>query len=98
LIDKAEECKLANQDAYHGYLANKFGRMLGVTEQLLLLMRLPFKAVVTTNFDPQLNELATTKEGFELQAYPGLDARRLWSGEQTGDVPVFYIHGIGACQ
>lgn len=64
LIDKAEECKVANLVVYEATLANLYGKTDVVTRKAYsMLMKAPFKAYATTNHDPLLSEAGET-EGF----------------------------------
>lgn len=91
LIDKAEECKTANPEAYRSTLADLFGRRPVETRLAFsYLMKLPFKAYVTTNFDPLLAVAGRTHERGPLFAYPSLPLVKLGLDSH----PVFYIHGL----
>ncbi|GAI89948.1 unnamed protein product, partial [marine sediment metagenome] len=91
LLDKAEECKNTNQKAYYTKLAELFGHPIVEERRAFrLLMNLPFKAYVTTNFDPLLAEAAKTKGNYISYSYPDLPVSRL--GESSPSV--FHIHGL----
>jgi len=53
------------------------------------LMRAPFKAYVTTNFDPLLSEAGATFGYNRLFRYPLLETREIDRGRK----PIFYLHG-----
>ena len=90
LINKAEECKSANGALYNQTLARLYGTSMPTTRTAFaLLMRLPFRGYITTNFDPLLNEAAAFAGNRVLQAYPVL-----YSGNIDSTISVFYIHGI----
>jgi SIR2-like domain len=90
LIDKAEECKKADQRAYEETLANLYGGNVTVTRLAYQwLMRAPFKAYVTTNFDPLLSESAAVAGHANVFRYPLLELPEI--GRRTK--PMFYIHG-----
>jgi hypothetical protein len=90
LIDKAEECKNSDQHAYEMTLANLYGGNVVVTRQAYLwLMKAPFKAYVTTNFDPLLSESAAVAGHTHVFHYPLLETPEI--GRRTK--PIFYIHG-----
>lgn len=89
LIKKAEECKRQNEETYYHKLKELFGTEFnGIRNTYILLLRLPFKAYITTNFDPMLATTWTylTKKN-KFYAYPNLPYRELSNGQ------VFYIHG-----
>lgn len=89
LIKKAEECKTADIDMYHSTLADLFGKPVSSTRSAYYsLMNLPFKAYVTTNFDPLLSEAGAFKEDCEIYSYPLLPQKFEHSQ------PIFYIHGL----
>src|SRR3990172_386500 len=88
LIDKAEECKKADIDAYHNTLADLFGRQPVSTRfAYQSLMKLPFKAYVTTNFDPLLSETGAIEEYGKLYYYP------CFPPELGNSHPIVYLHG-----
>jgi len=90
LIDKAEECKLANEGLYEATLADIYGREEVTSRRAYLwLLKAPFKAYVTTNFDPLLSETAAAFEHTDLFYYPLLEGRDL----ERNRKPIFYIHG-----
>jgi len=89
LIEKAEECKIADIDMYHSTLADLFGKPVSSTRSAYYsLMELPFKAYVTTNFDPLLSEAGAFQEDREILSYPFLPQK--FEPPQ----PIFYIHGL----
>ena len=94
LIEIADRCKSENITEYHRTLANTFGHITTVPLTFSLLMNLPFKGYVTTNFEPLLSFSATYSQRGEfvkLCAYPGILQVGLLERDNT--VPVFYIHG-----
>lgn len=91
LMEKAEECKTTNPNAYQDTLAALFGRPPVQTRHAYnLLMTLPFKGYVTTNFDPLLAIAAATHGYNDLYSYPSLPGREL----ERSLKPIFYIHGL----
>lgn len=91
LIEKAEECKRANAQMYKTTLAGLFGgRVYRTRAAYELLLKLPFKAYVTTNFDPLLSREAAIRGYNNLYAYPDIHIRKLYEEEH----PIFYIHGL----
>jgi hypothetical protein len=91
IIAKAEECKNADVRAYKKTLADLFGRpVVSTRNAYLLLMKLPFKGYVTTNFDPLLLEAAALSKYNNIYSYPSLNYGMLYEDE----CPVFYIHGL----
>lgn len=91
LMDKAEECKEANCEVYHAKLAELFGRPVITTRRAYhLLMKLPFKAFVTTNFDPLLSDAAGTHGNRNISAYPSLAVPLIEKRPHS----VFHIHGL----
>lgn len=90
LLDKAEECKRANANAYEATLAGYYGGNVVQTRQAYLwLMQAPFKAYVTTNLDPLLSEAANALGHRYLFSYPLLPAPEL----ERCTKPLFYAHG-----
>jgi SIR2-like protein len=90
LIDKAEECKQANGGLYEATLADIYGRdEVKSRRAYMWLLKAPFKAYVTTNFDPLLSETAAAFEHTDLFCYPLLEGRDL----ERKSKPIFYIHG-----
>jgi hypothetical protein len=88
LIDKAELCKKKDIDVYHNTLANLFGgRPVNTRFAYRDLMRLPFKAYVTTNFDPLLSETDVREEYDKLYYYPKFPS------ELGNSHPIVYLHG-----
>jgi hypothetical protein len=91
LIEKAEECKKMNIDEYQKTLADIFGRpVTGTRRAYQLLMKLPFKGYVTTNFDPLLCESAAVLGYTNVYSYPDLNIEKL----SRDDRPIFHIHGL----
>lgn len=91
LIDKAEDCKEANLNAYEETLARLFGEPVVKTRRAFhLLMQLEFKAYVTTNFDPLLSNAGAIHERNVLRSYPDLPITML----EKAKCPIFYIHGL----
>lgn len=88
LIDKAEQCKKADIDMYHNTLADLFG-VQPVDTRLAYhyLMKLPFKAYITTNFDPLLSEAGDIEEYYNLYFYPRFPP------ELGNSHPIVYLHG-----
>jgi len=90
LISKAEECKNANHGVYKQKLSSLFGTSMPITRRAYsLLMKLPFRGYITTNFDPLLSDAAAMAGNRVLQAYPDLNPIGI---DNTNTV--FYIHGI----
>jgi len=93
-MEKAEECKVADPDEYNRALRSMFGTISTQKRQALsLLIRLPVKGFVTTNYDPLLREEASLYTGpdhvFNIRAYPSLSTRD-FGGSKT---PIYHIHG-----
>jgi SIR2-like domain len=90
LINKAQECKAANQAAYKKTLSDIFGRKQIITRRAFyLLLGAPFKAYATTSFDPLLSDAGADLGYREIFYYPLLEPRRI--GECVK--PIFYMHG-----
>lgn len=90
LIDKAQDCKVANNGAYRTALANMFGaNLIGTRKAYYLLIPVPFKAYVTTNFDSLLSDAAATFGHNDVFQYPLLEPRQI----ELLRKPIFYIHG-----
>jgi len=87
-LNKAEECKKLNEQEYFNILRELFGQAASFTRLTYnYLFRLPFKAYVTTNFDPLLAEHRSSDS--KVFCYPILNFEEI--GKNTK--PVFYIHG-----
>lgn len=92
LLDKAEECKTANMARYKQTLGRLYGASKPTSPKAFgLLMKLPFRGYITTNYDPLLNEAAASasERKRELQVFP-----IIYSGNIDSMVNVFYIHGM----
>jgi len=90
LIDKAQECKTANTHAYQATLGNLFGgNVVEQRQAYSWLMSAPFKAYVTTNFDPLLSEAAAPFGYTSVFRYPLLETREVDRKKK----PMFYVHG-----
>jgi hypothetical protein len=91
LINKAEECKQKNLQTYQETLANLFGRTVAPTRRAFnLIMRLPFKGYVTTNFDPLLLTAGIDNNNEDTWAYPDLPLTMIEKKKH----PIYYIHGL----
>jgi SIR2-like domain len=90
LIDKAEECKRANSESYHTTLARIFGQLVAQTRQALyLLMKLPFQAYITTNFDLLLSSAGALHDCRNVYSYPSLPVGKINRTPRS----IFHIHG-----
>jgi len=90
LMDKAEECKRANSAAYAATLGTIYGRPEVRTRLAYpILMRAPFKAYVTMNFDPLLSEAASAAGFASVHSYPALFPPDI----ERCKKPLFYMHG-----
>lgn len=91
LIDKAEECKIADIQAYHSTLARIFGRPVAETRAAYQwLMAIPFRGYVTTNFDPLLLDAGQVHGLVDHCAYPDLPTLKLGGSSRA----IFYLHGL----
>lgn len=91
LIDRAEQCKQANVSQYQRKLVEVFGRPVVRTRQAYVtLIKLPFKAYVTSNSDPLLYLAGRNLQCPRPFVYPSLPSDALGSGSK----PVYYIHGL----
>lgn len=89
-MDKADECKQANLDEYHRTLANLFGTLGEQTRRAYeLIVKLPFKGFVTTNFDPLLADAGARNGVYPLHVHPELPPAVLGDGDKH----IFYMHG-----
>jgi hypothetical protein len=93
LMAKAEECKRADVSRYECALAAMYGGdVTGARYAIRHLFNLPFRAIVTTNFDPILvEEVGFVADGTQPPVfyYPDLPSTAL--GRHTK--AVFYMHG-----
>jgi len=91
LIAKAQDCKESNPYAYTRCLADLFGqRVVAKRHAYDLLMKLPFRAYITTNFDPLLSTAGCDHGYNDLYCYPELDRATMGSAKK----PIYYIHGL----
>ncbi|NQT24406.1 SIR2 family protein [candidate division KSB1 bacterium] len=93
LMHIADKCKLKNPDEYSRVLSDLFGhRTVRDRRAYHLLLRLPFKGYITTNFDHLLMKAADLLEdrGKNIYKYPHLDL----SSINTSDKSIYYIHGL----
>lgn len=89
LMVKAQECKNANLGLYESTLAQTFGEIKQEARLAYqFLMGMPFRAYITTNFDPLL-KFAAELGGGRVRSYPELVAGDLFAEHK----PVFYLHG-----
>lgn len=89
LIEKAQECKNADDAEYYSVLNDCYSGIKAPTRvALTLLMGLDFRAFITTNFDPLLR-LAGHPSGRGFYSYPNLPAAKL----DEDPAGMFYIHG-----
>lgn len=92
LIEKAEICKIKQIDLFYETLASAYGGPVSVTrlayEQLLSL---PFKAYITTNYDPLLRYTCEFIEGNGTWHYPEKLSIKVIERHMK---PKFYIHGL----
>jgi len=89
LIDLAEQCKQANCTAYEGTMASEYGKpVVADRRAYFYLAQLPFKAYITTNYDPLLRDAVRAQRGKYCQ-YPVLHVPQI-----ERDKTAFYIHGL----
>lgn len=90
LLDKAEECKSANENVYRATLGQLFGEQPTSSRVAYnYLMNLPFKAYVTTNYDPLLSTAGVNQGKHQIYSYPSLPVQKLGT-----ESPIYYIHGL----
>ncbi|MDY6839428.1 MAG: SIR2 family protein [Thermodesulfobacteriota bacterium] len=91
LMDKADECKQANLTAYNTSLGQLFGGPVVTTRRAFhLLMKLPFRAYVTTNFDPLLDDAAGAHGKRTVCTYPALPIPII----ERNPGSIFHLHGL----
>ena len=89
-MEQADKCKTANVDEYEKTLGELYGEREVETRQAYSrLMKAPFKAYVTTNFDPLLSEAADVEGYLDVRYYPDLPSPDIERCEKA----LFYIHG-----
>jgi len=84
--------KVADHDKYNASLQSMFGKLATNERRALsLLIRLPAKGFVTTNYDRLLREQANLYDSnaFAPRAYPYLSASDLGGPKK----PIYHIHG-----
>jgi hypothetical protein len=89
LMDLADKAWANDATTYHRVLAETFGRLPTTTRRAYdLLMQLPFRGYITTNFDPLLADLCRRHPDRcqDVRVYPGLEA-------DFGASRAFYLHG-----
>jgi hypothetical protein len=90
LLDKAEECKKANEAAYESTLAARYGKEFGITRIAYdWLLRAPFRAFITTNVDPLLSAAGEVVGSEALRYYPELPSTDIERCKKS----IFYMHG-----
>lgn len=88
LPEVIDQCEETNPSEYEAALRDMFSKHMAATRTALsYLFRLPFKAFVTTNFDPWLRNLATQQKIQRVHVYPDLP---LHEGLSRA---IYYIHG-----
>jgi len=93
LMKKADKCRTANISKYREYMRKHFAPAPVYRRRAYgFLAKMPFKAFVTTNFDPMLeDELRNCRPGqLRIWPYPDLDILKMAPRDNT---PVFYLHG-----
>ena len=91
ITNKAQECKDADVMMYNQTLARLFARPTVQTRlAYTLLMRIPFRAYVTTNFDPLLANTAAAHGFCNTYAYRTLPFAKIGVDSR----PVYYVHGL----
>jgi len=81
-------CQEGNPNQYEKALREQLPKHVARSRTALnYLLRLPFKAFVTTNFDPSLRNLSTTDVVERVQVYPDLPLNKGLSKA------IYYIHG-----
>ena len=92
LMDLAENCKLASQDAYLRYLHYTYSKSFTITRQVYTaLVAVDFAGIVTTNIDPLLWD-AVRPRFFQLRKYSNLPVHTI--GDRR--TPIFYPHKTAA--
>lgn len=95
LIDMAEQAKRTNPAEYERYLAKHFGHTNNGAGDLLygILLGLPFRSYLTTNFDPLLAMRASElrPDGLKCNLPPNVHPRldRAYIGNRS----IYYLHG-----
>ena len=89
LMARAQACKHRDPDAYEEHLGRTFGELTTQTRLAYsFLMEVPFRAYVTTNFDPMLKHAARAAGG-RVVYYPELLAGDVF----LGHAKAYYLHG-----
>lgn len=92
LMVKAEDCLRANDLLYKSTLAELYGNLdTQARRGYELLVKLPFRAIFTTNFDPILADICKRECNVDCCAYPNLRVEDFI--KQPKKTP-FYLHGI----
>lgn len=87
LLSKAEDCKNLRENRYKDAIFETFSKIQLINDfSLTLLAQLPFKAIVTTNFDPIIKTIFPGN----VHYYPLLPSIYL----NSKPMPVYYLHGI----
>ena len=90
-LTRADECLRSDSCAFHSTVQNLFAERPHDSIVYTDLLRAPFKAWITTNFDIVLARHAV-RQRRELYAYPELPPSAIW------ERPVFYLHGIASAK
>ncbi len=93
LMKKAEECKINDEDNYHKTLVALFCEQPITATRAAYdhIMKLPFKTIVTTNYDSLLAHAGSDGKSSGISYYPYLSISRL---EQSNLRPIFHLHGL----
>lgn len=91
LQTKADECKDHAPNKYYHTLATHFGKPISKTRLAYqLLLKLPFKAFVTTNYDPLLMYAGEIENHPKVFRYPSLPTDAL----SCSPAAIVYMHGL----
>ena len=89
LTEIVDRCLEQNEAACDAFMREELPKHHSASRTLLsYVLRLPFVAILTTNFDPWLRQQTRANEFGECYVYPGL---RLSGGIRKA---IFYLHGI----
>lgn len=89
-MQAAENCKVANAAVFRTTLGQTYGAPTAITREAYhLLTGLPFRAYVTTNFDPLLAKACRLHPDIPVHKYPDLPILEMGNGRR----PAYYIHG-----
>ena len=90
-MEKAEECKNIDRFLFYKFINDHYANEKIFTRNAYtLLAKLPFKAYITTNYDPLIKKSCSLENKRYVFVYPNLNIHMI----ERGVSPIYYIHGL----